>query len=61
MHSAFGGLIGIVLNPSSGFNNLVVVHSVDDFFSSIAWMGTISTILGTIGGQITGFFADRYS
>ena len=58
--SASGGLLGIMLNLSSGFNNLVVVHSVDEFFNSIAWMGTVSTILGTIGGQVTGFFADRY-
>ena len=61
-HSAFGSVIGIVLavnDPDSDFNNIVAVSSVDEFFSSIAWMGSISTITGTIAGQITGFFADR--
>lgn len=56
-------MIGIVLSvnsPDSHFNNIVVVSSVDEFFSSVAWMGSISTIAGTITGQITGFFADRY-
>jgi hypothetical protein len=53
------GIVLAVNKPDSDFNNIVVVKSVDEFFSSIAWMGSISTIAGTIMGQITGFFADR--
>ncbi len=60
MHSAFSSVIGIVLNPTLKFNDYVVVHSLSDFFYSVAWMGSISTIAGTIAGQTTGFFADRY-
>ena len=52
-------MIGIILNKSSGFNNYVVVHSVDEFFYSVAWLGAISLIAGTILGQIIGFLADR--
>ncbi len=57
--SSIGSVIGIVLNPSSGFNNLVVVNSVQEFFYSVAWMGAFAQITGTVAGQITGFFADR--
>lgn len=59
IHSAFASVIGIVLNKTLNFNNLVVVHSMNEFFYSIAWMGSASTIAGTIAGQITGIFADR--
>ena len=58
-YSAFSSVLGIILNRTSGFNNLVVVHSVDKFFYSVAWLGAASQIAGTIVGQITGFFADR--
>lgn len=62
IYSAFSSVIGIVLSVNSlhsDFNNNVAVTSVNEFFSSVAWMGSISTIAGTIAGQITGFFADR--
>lgn len=57
--SAFGSVIGIVLNPTLGFNDLVAVHSFSEFCYSVAWMGSFSAIAGTIAGQITGAFADR--
>ena len=57
--SGFSSVLGIILNPMFGFNNLVVVHSLDEFFYSVAWLGAVSPILGTIVGQITGYYADR--
>lgn len=60
--SAFASVIGIVLavnDPHSHFNNIVAVKSADEFFSSVAWMGSTATIAGTITGQVIGFFADR--
>ncbi len=56
---AFSSVLGIILNPTSGFNNLVMVHSVDEFFYSIAWLGATSQLTGTIVGQFTGHLADK--
>ena len=58
--SGFASVLGIILNPIFGFNNLVVVHSLDEFFYSVAWLGAVSLIMGTIVGQVTGYYADRY-
>ena len=53
-------VLSIILNSKDGFNDLVVVDSVGDFLRSTSWLGAVACTLGTITGQITGFFADRF-
>lgn len=53
-------MLSIILNSKDGFNDLVVVDSVTDFLRSTSWLGAVACALGTISGQITGFFADRF-
>ena len=53
-------VLSVILNSKDGFNDLVVVDSVEDFLRSTSWLGAVACTLGTISGQITGFFADRF-
>ena len=52
-------MLSVILNSSSGFNNKVKVESFLGFLQSTSWLGTISAILGSISGQVTGLLADR--
>lgn len=60
LFSGVMSVLSVILNSKDGFNDLVVVDSVTDFLRSTSWLGAVACALGTISGQITGFFADRF-
>jgi FLVCR family MFS transporter len=60
LNGGFQSVLSIILNPSLGFNDRVIVHSVDEFFYSTSWMGLVLYLVSTFTGQITGLFADRF-
>lgn len=57
--SGFSSILSIILNPTSGFHDIVPVSSPNEFFHSNSWLGAVSAISGAIGGQVAGLLADR--
>jgi MFS family permease len=50
----------IILNPSLGFNDKVIVQSVEEFFYSSSWMGTVSNVIFLITGPLVGLLANIF-
>lgn len=60
--SGFQSVLSVVLNNSTGnFDEKVVIHSFNDFFTSTSWLGFTISILSIITSQLVGFLADRYA
>ena len=60
--SGFQSVLSVVLNNSTGnFDEKVVIHSFNDFFTSTSWLGFTISVLSIITSQLVGFLADRYA